>query len=303
MIAALIRAMRPHQWVKNLLVFASLIFAHKLSDSDMVVRSLMAFAIFCLLSSSIYLLNDVVDREADRAHPRKKSRPIASGALPVPVALLVSFVFAGGAMAWAIQISSPSPEEHVPFYALPVAYLVLQIFYTFALKKMLIIDCICVALGFLFRVHAGSLVLSVKSSDWLLLCTFFFALMLAFSKRRDEVLKVSDGSGATRATMRRYTTGFLDQLISSLAAISILSYAMYTLAAETVKEHGSKNLIITVPLVVYGVYRYQYLVLQRGKGGDPSKLLFRDKPLIVSGIAYLLVVWLAVDWLPPLLRK
>lgn len=303
--------MRPHQWVKNLLVFASLAFAHKLGEGEYVLRSVMAFAIFCLLSSSIYLLNDVVDREADRAHPRKRLRPIASGALPVPVALLAAIGFASGAVIWAVYLSSvtssgftlPTSVVQVPFYALPVAYLVLQIGYSFVLKRMLVVDCLCVALGFLFRVHAGSLVLQVKSSDWLLLCTFFFALMLAFAKRRDEVVKVSDGSGATRATMRRYTTGFLDQLISSLAAISILSYAMYTLAAETVKEHGSKNLIITVPIVVYGVYRYQYLVLQRGEGGDPSRLLFRDRPLVVSGLAYILVVWLAVSVLPPLLMS
>jgi 4-hydroxybenzoate polyprenyltransferase len=311
MIAALIRAMRPHQWVKNLLVFASLVFAHRLGEADYVVRSVMAFAIFCLLSSSIYLLNDVVDREADRAHPRKKTRPIASGALPIPVALLAAIVFSCGAVIWAIYLSGlpplvttiPPKVIHVQFYALPIAYLLLQIGYSFVLKRMLVVDCICVALGFLFRVHAGSLVLQVKSSDWMLLCTFFFSLMLAFAKRRNEVVHVSDGSGATRETMRRYTTEFLDQLISSLAAISILSYAMYTLAAETVAEHDSKNLIITVPIVVYGVYRYQYLVLQRGEGGDPSRLLFRDRPLILSGLAYLLVVWLAVSVLPPLLSS
>ena len=291
MIAALIQAMRPRQWVKNLLVFASLVFAHELGNPSSVQRSLMAFAVFCLLSSSIYLLNDVIDREADRAHPRKKNRAIASGRLGIPVALGMAVVFSVGSLSWAWAISDMC--QRVPFVAVPAAYIVLQLAYSFSLKKMLIVDCLCIALGFLFRVHAGSLVLGVESSVWLLLCTFFFSLFLAFSKRRNEVVFVSDGTGATRETMKRYTTEFLDRLISSLAAVSILSYALYTVAKETVEEHKSENLLITVPIVVYGVYRYQYLVMQRGEGGDPSRLLFRDRPLIISGLTYLVCVWIA----------
>ena len=199
MIAALIRAMRPHQWVKNLLVFVSLVFAHKLTDLESVKLSLMAFAILCLLSSSIYLLNDVVDREADRAHPRKKSRPIASGALPVRVALTSAFVFSVLALLWSLTISVGAEGglpagRNIPFYAVPLAYVVLQVAYTFVLKRMLIVDCICIALGFLLRVHAGSLAIGEPSSDWVLLCTFFFSLFLAFSKRRDEVVKVSEAA-------------------------------------------------------------------------------------------------------------
>ena len=294
MIAALIRAMRPHQWVKNLLVFVSLVFAVDIDKAASAPVSLMAFVIFCLLSSSVYLLNDVVDRESDRAHPRKMKRPVASGALPVGVAIACAGLFAGIALAWAWSISDVQKPGALPFAAVPTAYLILQIAYSFVLKRLLIVDCLCVALGFLFRVHAGSLVLGVSSSDWLLLCTFSFSLFAAFAKRRDEVVNVSDGSGSTRATMRRYSKEYLDQLISSLAAMSVLSYALYTLAAETVKTHGSKNLIITVPIVVYGVFRYQFLVLQRGEGGDPARLLFRDRALVLSGITYLLVVWAAL---------
>lgn len=307
MIKALLKAMRPYQWVKNLLIFVSLVFGHRLDDAASVQRSVLAFAIFCVLSSSIYLLNDVVDREADRAHPRKKNRPVASGALPVPVALLVAAICMLGGLVAAWFLSAGGTDQGPPFFVLPAAYCVLQIGYSFVLKRMLIVDCLCVALGFLFRVDAGSRVLGpdaagevVDSSAWLLLCTFFFSLLLAFSKRRNEVVKVSDGSGATRETMRRYTREFLDQLITTLAAISILSYSLYTLADETVAEHNSKNLLMTVPLVVYGVYRYLYLVLQKGEGGDPSRLLFRDRPLILSGLAYAVVVWLALS-LDPIL--
>ena len=295
MIAALIKAMRPHQWVKNLLVFPSLVFAHRLTDIDAVQRSVMAFCVFCLLSSAIYLLNDVVDVEADRAHPRKCHRPIAAGLLSVPAALVAAVLLCVGSLVWAGMLSRGQAGQGVPFVTLPVLYLVLQIGYTFFLKRILIVDCLCIALGFLFRVDAGSRVLpEVDSSSWLLLCTFFFSLFVAFGKRRDEVVKVSDGSGATRATMRRYPEGFLDSAISALASISILSYALYTQAEQTVKEHDSKNLIITVPLVVYGVFRYQYLVRERGEGGDPSRLLFRDRGLMLSGVAYVLTVWLAL---------
>ena len=290
MLKAVIKAMRPYQWVKNLLVFVSLVFAHKLGDPASVLLSGGAFGVFCLLSSSIYLLNDIVDVEADRAHPRKKSRPLASGALSLPVALAVALLLGGGALIWAWYLSEP--EAYVPFIAIPASYLALQLAYSCLLKRMLIVDCLCVALGFLLRVHAGSVVLGVPSSSWLLLCTFFFALFLAFSKRRNEV--GLDDTGNTRATLRRYTERFLDQLISSLAAVSILSYALYTLAEETITQHGNQNLLITVPLVVYGVYRYQFLVLQRGEGGDPSRLLFRDRPLIICGLTYVLVVWFAL---------
>ncbi|MCB9868776.1 MAG: decaprenyl-phosphate phosphoribosyltransferase [Planctomycetes bacterium] len=295
---ALLQALRPHQWVKNLLVFVALVFDHRLGEWSSVRSALMAFAVFCLLSSSVYLLNDVIDREADRAHPRKRNRPVASGALPVPVALLASLLAAGGAVGWGFAMSDFA-RPGLPFVALPIAYLVLQLGYSFLLKTMLIVDCLCIALGFLFRVHAGSVALvDVKSSSWLLLCTFFFSLFVAFSKRRDEVINVSDGSGATRKTMKRYTQQFLDQVIPSLAAISILSYALYTVAAETIQKHQSRNLIVTVPIVVYGVYRYQYLVSQGREVGDPARVLFRDRPLVLSGLAYALVVWLAITLRP-----
>ena len=289
MLMALIKAMRPHQWVKNLLVFTSLVFAHKLGDPSQVLLSCGAFAVFCLLSSSVYLLNDIVDAESDRKHPRKKFRPVASGALSVRSALLAALILGAGALFWAWHLSDE--EAYVPFIAIPASYLALQLVYSCILKRMLIVDCLCIALGFLLRVHAGSVVLGVSSSSWMLLCTFFFALFLAFGKRCNEV--ALDDTGSTRATLRRYTERFLDQMISSLSAVSILSYALYTLSEETILQHGSGNLIITVPLVVYGVFRYQFLVFHRGEGGDPSRLLFRDRPLIICGLMYVLVVWFA----------
>jgi 4-hydroxybenzoate polyprenyltransferase len=292
MIPAMLEAMRPYQWVKNLLVMAPLIFAEKLGDTEAVLSALAAFLVFCSLSSAVYLLNDVVDLEEDRVHPRKRNRPVASGRLAPATAMLGAAVLAGGSLVVAYNLG---PSNRVaPFVVWPACYFVLNLAYSFVLKGLLIIDCLSIALGFIFRVHAGSVVIAVKSSSWILLCTFFFALFLAFCKRRDEVTRVDDGTAATRASLRHYSQAYLDQIIPPLAAMSILCYALYTLAEGTVKEHGP-NMILTLPIVVFGVFRYLFLVHHRGQGEDPSRVLFRDKPLIVSGLLYLLVLYVALS--------
>jgi 4-hydroxybenzoate polyprenyltransferase len=285
---ALLEAMRPHQWVKNLLVVAPWAFAHReLGDTlgsswRALPTSLMAFAVFCLLSSSIYLLNDVVDRAADAQHPTKRNRPIPSGRLPVWVAVLVCIAGGAGAIAWSTQLGPP--DRTVPFSTWPLAYLGLNLGYSFWWKRWVIVDCLSIALGFQIRVHAGAVVLGVESSPWILLCTFFFALFLAFCKRREEVER-TDGRAATRHTLREYDVAFLDQVIAPLAALSILCYALYTVDKDSVAKHG-ENLKFTVPFVVFGVFRYLFLVHKRGEGADPSKLLFRDPPLVLSGLLW-----------------
>lgn len=291
MIPAILEAMRPHQWVKNLLVMAPLVFAGKLRDTEAILSAFAAFLVFCFLSGAVYLLNDVVDLDADRVHPRKRHRPVASGRLGPATAILGAAVLAGGSLAVAATLG-PS-NRAAAFVVWPACYFLLNLAYSFFLKGLLIIDCISIALGFIFRVHAGSVVIAVKSSSWILLCTFFFALFLAFCKRRDEVTRIDDGSAATRASLRHYSQAYLDQIIPPLAAMSILCYALYTLAHETVKEHGP-NMILTLPMVVFGVFRYLFLVHQRGQGEDPSRVLFRDLPLIGSGLLYLLVLYVAL---------
>ena len=290
MIPAILQAMRPYQWVKNLLVMAPLIFADKLDDTEAFLSAVAAFFVFCLLSSAVYLLNDVVDAESDRAHPRKKHRPVASGRMAPSTAILGAAVLAGGSLALAYSLG---PSNRVaPFVVWPACYFLLNLGYSFFLKGLLIIDCLSIALGFIFRVHAGSVVIAVPSSSWILLCTFFFALFLAFCKRRDEVTRVDD-TGVTRASLREYSQTYLDQIIPPLAALSILCYALYTLADETVLKHGP-NLILTLPIVVFGVFRYLFLVHHRGAGEDPSRVLFRDRPLIASGLLYLFVLYVAL---------
>ena len=287
-----LQALRPHQWVKNLLVFAPLLFKpERMSETGMLLQSLLAFAAFCMAASSIYLLNDIVDRADDQNHPKKRLRPIASGALPLNAAyvLLGLLVSLTGLLAWMVQTGEQS-DPLAPFMLWPAAYLALNLLYSFWWKRIVIVDCMCIALGFQLRVHAGATGISVDTSNWILLCTFFFALFLAFCKRYEEIGRQVEASGQTRKTMRDYSLEFLNMTIGPLAALSILTYALYTVSPGTIERHGSDRLMFTVPVVTYGVFRYLYLVYRKSEGGDPAKLLFRDSPLILSGCIYVLLV-------------
>jgi 4-hydroxybenzoate polyprenyltransferase len=301
MLRGLLQAMRPHQWTKNLLVFAALLFTRYVTDHAAWTAAVGAFATFCLAASAIYLLNDIVDREHDRHHPKKRNRPIASGALPVPAAAAACVGLLVLAAALTMWVGShqfePPPEEtrpRVPFFAWPLAYLALNLAYTFWLKHIVVVDCMCVALGFQIRIHAGATAIQVTTSHWIVLCTFFFALFLAFCKRYEELGRQTQASGHTRPTMREYTLPFLNMLIGPLAALSILTYALYTVSPETMLRHHTDNLMFTVPVVTYGVFRYLFLVYRREEGGDPSRILFRDPPLLVSGLLYVLLVLLVL---------
>jgi len=301
-----LKALRPHQWVKNLLVLAPLLFftptgessAPRLLSSGAWMQGLMAFAAFCLAASGVYVLNDIVDREADRLHPKKRLRPIASGSLPMPAAIGLLALAWGGAAAIAMsadagiaRFSFPGFTPATGAFALwPLGYLVLNLLYSFWWKRVVVLDCMCIAIGFGIRVKAGAAAIAVDASHWILLCTFFFALFLAFCKRFEELGRQSEAGGQTRATMRDYTESLLGMLIGPLEALSILTYALYTVSPETIARHSTDALMYTVPFVTYGVFRYLFLVYRRSEGGDPSKLLFRDPPLAISGVCYLAVV-------------
>jgi 4-hydroxybenzoate polyprenyltransferase len=300
-----LEALRPHQWVKNLLVMAPMLFTTKdkagheidhFRDPSSWVATLLAFAAFCLAASSIYVLNDVVDREHDAHHPTKKNRPIASGRLSVGAArsLVVITLLGCAAAGWLVR----PPEARLPFLVWPAAYLALNLAYSFWLKHVVVVDCMCIALGFQLRVQAGAAAIGVAASHWLLLCTFFFSLFLAFCKRYEEVERQTEATGRTRATMEDYSLSFLSMMIGPLAALSILSYSLYTVSAETIEKHGDDRLMYTVPIVVYGVFRYLFLVYRRSEGGDPARLLFRDAPLVLCGLAYAAVVVVLLRILP-----
>lgn len=290
--------MRPHQWVKNLLVFAPLVFTHEAGVDNAPGLAVLAFIAFCLASSSVYLLNDLVDREADRLHPKKQHRPIASGRLPIGLAVAAMAGLLAAAAALSLGIATwqgvPAVRQaatgngvqagRVPFAGWLVAYLVLNLAYSYWLKRVVIIDALCIALGFQLRVLAGAAAIVTPASSWILLCTFFFALFLALCKRREEVVK--HGDTGTRRSLRDYDAHFLDQMINPVAAMSILAYALYTVDERTVKYHGTSGLALTVPFVVFGVFRYLYLVHRRGQGDDPARLLFRDRQLVLSGLLW-----------------
>lgn len=286
--AAAIRSMRPHQWTKNLVVFAALIFALRLDDRGLLMRSTAAFIIFCGLSGAVYLLNDLKDREKDRLHPTKRLRPIASGALAPAsaIVLLAVLVVVGLSGAWFLGTG---------FFAVAVAFLTLNLGYSFLLRRLVLLDVMAIAAGFVLRALAGAEVLleageNLRISPWLLMCTFFLSLFLALGKRRHEVKAVDHEH---RQSLDHYSVELVDRLTAITVAVTILSYSIYTIWPDTVEYFGTDQLIYTIPFVFYGLGRYLYLVLQKDKGGDPSEMLLTDRSILLT-----VVLWiLAVGWI------
>lgn len=288
---ALVRALRPHQWTKNLFVLAPALFEHRL-DQQKNLRALAAAAIFCLISSAIYLLNDVVDREADRLHPKKRLRPIASGQLGVAAALAAAAVLAGAGIAWAwFGLESRGVTVAAGIY------LCIQTGYCLAFKRMVVVDVLCIASGFVLRMLAGGSAAFVEQSAWILVCTIFLSLLLALCKRRHEVVSLGEGAVGHRAILADYPEALLDQLIGAATSGTLVTYALYTVDERTVRTHGlfvdgrpSPVLAATIPFVIYGVFRYLFLVYRREGGGSPTATLTRDVPSLVNGAAYLVTV-------------
>jgi len=269
----LLRSLRPHQWTKNLLVFAGLIFGERLLDPDAFGRSILAFAVFCALSGVVYLVNDVRDRDADRLHPAKARRPIASGALSPATALLTAAVLTVTALGAATVLGGP-------FLLVAAGYLVLLTAYTVSLKHIVILDVLAIASGFVLRAIAGAVAVGVPFSHWLLLLTLLLALFLALSKRRAELVALADGAVDHRRILAEYSPYLLDQMISVVTASTLLAYAFYTISPDTVANFGTDRLLWTVPFPLYGIFRYLYLVHQREGGGNPSEALLTDRPLL-----------------------
>jgi 4-hydroxybenzoate polyprenyltransferase len=270
----LLLSIRPGQWTKNLLVFAGVLFARRIFDPVAVERSLMAFAVFCGLSSVVYLINDVVDRENDRQHPSKSRRPIATGAVSVPTALSTAAVLGVVALASAFALSWR-------FGAVSATYLALLVLYSGPLKNIVIIDVLTIAIGFVLRAVGGAVVIDVEISHWLLVCTILLALFIALAKRRHEIVLLADGARSHRAILGEYTPYLLDQMIAVVTASTLISYAFYTISPETELKFGTQWLGLTIPFPLYGIFRYLYLVHQREGGGSPADLLLTDRPLLI----------------------
>lgn len=280
---AAVRAMRPKQWTKNAVVLAALVFAlgdiTQHAGLHLLATAVEAALIFCLVSSSVYLMNDLKDVELDRQHPVKCLRPIAAGELSVPFAAVLAVVLAVGGLAAAWFISRQ-------FLAVVGFYLVLQLGYTHGLKKVAYVDVLVISAGFVLRALAGAVAIRVLISPWLLLCTFLLALFLGLCKRRHELVVVNDAGGETRPSLRQYNEKVLDQLIAITASATLVCYAIYTQWGETVAKFGTRMLGFTIPFVVYGLFRYVDNVYRKEMGGSPEQILLTDWHLLVDLVLY-----------------
>jgi len=289
-VAALFASLRPHQWSKNLLVFAALGFSKHLFEPAPLLRALVAFGIFCGLSGVVYLVNDVADVERDRLHPRKRHRPIASGALPIRTARVAAAALGGASLGAALALGWG-------FLAVAAGYLGLNLAYSLRLKEVVILDVLSVSLGFVLRAIAGGVAIRVPISEWLLVCTILLALFLALAKRRHEITSLGADAASHRPILQEYSPYLLDQMISVVTASCVTAYTFYTLAPETRVKFQTERLSWTVPFVLYGIFRYLYLVHQKDGGGSPSESLVTDRPLLVAvalwAVATMLILYTA----------
>ncbi|MBL8484825.1 MAG: decaprenyl-phosphate phosphoribosyltransferase [Rhodocyclaceae bacterium] len=277
---AWLRLLRPHQWIKNSFVFVGLLFGHAWNDPQLLQSALLAFAAFCLTSSTVYALNDIADRVEDRAHPKKSRRPVASGAIsPQAGYAIASACFLGGMLLASLC------GKHLVM--LLVGYLLLQVAYSHGLKHVVILDVFLIASGFMLRILAGTLGIGIPPSQWLLLCGLLLTLFLGFAKRRAELMLLEDAGGNHRRVLEHYSEGLLDQMIAVTAAGVLVAYCLYTVSPDTVALHGTDKLVYTIPFVLYGMFRYLYLLHQRGGGGDPAQEVVGDWHIIASGAAWL----------------
>ena len=283
----LLVALRPRQWTKNLLLFAGLVFGRRLFEPAAVLAALEGFAIFCALSGVVYLTNDVADRETDRQHPLKRQRPIAAGALSVPVAVGAAVVIGAGALAAGFALSGR-------FGLVAVLYLALQGLYSGPLKHIVILDVLAVAIGFVLRAVAGAVAVDVEISHWLSVCTILLALFIALAKRRHELVLLADGAPSHRPILGEYSLYLLDQMIAVVTASTMIAYIFYTISPETSAKFGTDWLGLTIPFPLYGIFRYLYLVHRREGGGSPADLLLSDRPLLACVLLWVVAVVLII---------
>ena len=274
--------MRPEQWLKNGFVLAPIVFSGLVGNPDAWLRTMLAVAAFCAASSAVYLVNDVIDREADRSHPIKQNRPIASGEVSVAMAMTVAVILVASALAISVWLGGWFP-------VVLIAYVVLVLLYSAVLKRAVFLDVLVVAAGFVLRVVGGAVAIDVPVSAWILVVAYLLALYLALGKRRSELVLLGAEAGNHRVVLGHYTLPMVDQAISVVLGATVLAYALYTVAPETVAKVGSEGLLATVPIVLYGLFRYLYLLHRHELGGSPTRALLTDRPLLVC-----VVIWLAV---------
>ena len=273
-LADFVKLMRPHQWVKNAFVFVGLVFGHAWMVPEMVFAAITAAAGFSLASSAIYIVNDWADRERDRLHPKKRNRPLAAGRVTPAAALSLSLVLITAGLGLAF-LASPAALGLVAFYA------VMNLAYTFHLKSVVILDVFVIAAGFILRILAGTLAIGIAPSQWLLVCSLFLTLFLGFTKRRSELLSVTGDFITHRKTLLQYNAQLLDKYIGICAGGAIIAYSLYTMSPDTARLHGTPDLIYTIPFVIYGIFRYLYMLHAKQAGMDTSRDLARDPHLVL----------------------
>ncbi|MCZ6703208.1 MAG: decaprenyl-phosphate phosphoribosyltransferase [Ignavibacteria bacterium] len=275
-----LKLIRVPQWVKNLFVFVPLLFSLHLFDKDYFLTTLFAFVLFCLASSLIYVINDIIDIEADKSHPTKKKRPLPAGEISKKSAIIVVTLLA---VLHAILL----PNFNVEFIYFVTGFIVLNIFYSFWFKHIVILDVFSIAAGFSIRVLAGAVVIMVPISSWLILTTMFISLFLGVMKRHSELVLIKgDEDAPSRKVLSQYSLNFADQMATIAAAAVIICYALYSVSERTVNIFGTENLIYTTPFVVYGIFRFMYLEYISNKGDNTTKIVFTDVQLIITILAY-----------------
>jgi decaprenyl-phosphate phosphoribosyltransferase len=283
MVFPLLKAARPHQWVKNLFVAAPLVFARRMYDPDAVGRSLLAVLCFCLLSSAVYLINDIVDVEKDRAHPLKRFRPIASGAIGVGTARVAAGVAAVGSLVIGAWLS-------LAFAAVGAGYLLLNLAYSFGLKRVAFLDVACISLGFLLRVLGGALAIPVEASGWLLVCTLLLAALLGFGKRAHELRVAGERRGVQRDVLEAYHPKVLDALLHVLAVLTVLTYGAYTQSPHALDFFGTRSLMFTVPFVGFGIYRFLRITGRKADAESPTESMLKDRLFLLNLLLYAITI-------------
>jgi 4-hydroxybenzoate polyprenyltransferase len=286
-IYGLLRTLRPRQWVKNVFVFAALVFDQKLTNWPLLSRTILAFILFCMISSTVYIINDLADLEKDRLHPKKRRRALPAGQLKPWFAILAAV----GILAVCLPLSFWLDPY---FGAIVLGYFVLNLAYSFVLKHVVIVDVMVVASGFVLRVAAGvPVAVAERFSPWLYVCMIFLALFLGIGKRRQELILLAGGAESHRRILNEYTVEFLDEMSRLVTTGAVISYSLYTFSAPNLPPNYS--MMLTIPFVIYGIFRYQYLVTVKGEGDAPEMLLYTDLPLLLDvilfGIAIVLIMY------------
>jgi len=287
MIADHFSLLRPKQWIKNFFIFAALFFSKKAFQFDLTIKYVFCFGLFCMLTSSIYIINDIVDKSKDQLHPQKRNRPIASGKVTVKNGMMLSLGLVSISLFFSYFIN-------IKFLFICLIYLIMNILYSLYLKKIVIVDIFCIAIGFVLRVIAGSVIGNIIISHWIIICTLMLSLFLGFTKRRHELMLMDEKANYHRPILVEYSTLFLDQMISVVTTSTVIFYILYTLSQDTIEKFHTNKLMYTVIFVIYGIFRYLYLVYKKELGGSPTIALLTDGPLLINVLMWVLSVGIVI---------